>query len=88
MLGHVYEQQGRFSDAIASLQKARQIEDQISVPLLMTLTPFPVLVNYIGFLLNFFAVVAVTSLLIFRRGQHWEKLRAVSFGAAALASTL
>ena len=30
---------------------------------LMTLTPFPVLVNYIGFLLNFFAVVAVTSLL-------------------------
>jgi basic amino acid/polyamine antiporter, APA family len=46
---------------------------------LMTLTPFPVLVNYIGFLLNFFAVVAVTSLLIFRRGQHWEKLRVVSF---------
>jgi APA family basic amino acid/polyamine antiporter len=46
---------------------------------LMTLTPFPVLINYIGFLLNFFAVVAVTSLLIFRRGQHWEKLRVVSF---------
>ena len=46
---------------------------------LMTLTPFPVLVNYIGFLLNFFAVVAVISLLVFRRRQHWERLRVVSF---------
>jgi hypothetical protein len=35
--------------------------------MLMTLTPFPQLVVYIGFTLNFFAVMSVASLLIFRR---------------------
>jgi basic amino acid/polyamine antiporter, APA family len=45
----------------------------------MTLTPFPVLVTYIGFLLNFFTVLAVLSLFIFRRRPTWRKLRAVSF---------
>ena len=45
----------------------------------MTFTPFPVLVTYIGFLLNFFAVLAVVSLLIFRPRPDWQKLRVVSF---------
>ena len=35
--------------------------------MVMTLTPFPQLVIYIGFTLNFFAVMSVASLLIFRR---------------------
>ena len=46
---------------------------------LMTLTPFPQLVVYIGFTLNFFAVMSVASLLIFRRRAGWQKLRVVSF---------
>jgi APA family basic amino acid/polyamine antiporter len=45
----------------------------------MTFTPFPVLVTYIGFLLNFFAVMAVISLLVFRQRPDWRKLRVVSF---------
>jgi tetratricopeptide (TPR) repeat protein len=32
-LGQAYQQVGRFADAIAVLQKAREIEDQIAVPL-------------------------------------------------------
>jgi APA family basic amino acid/polyamine antiporter len=48
--------------------------------MLMTLTPFPQLVLYIGFTLNFFAVMSVASLLIFRRRPGWQKLRVVSFG--------
>ena len=47
--------------------------------MLMTLTPFPQLVVYIGFTLNFFAVMSVASLLIFRRRPGWQKLRIVSF---------
>jgi APA family basic amino acid/polyamine antiporter len=47
--------------------------------MLMTLTPFPQLVIYIGFTLNFFAVMSVASLLIFRRRPGWQKLRVVSF---------
>jgi APA family basic amino acid/polyamine antiporter len=47
--------------------------------MLMTLTPFPQLVVYIGFTLNFFAVMSVASLLIFRRRPGWQKLRVVSF---------
>ncbi len=46
---------------------------------LMTLTPFPQLVIYIGFMLNFFAVLSVSSLFIFRRREEWQKLRVVSF---------
>ncbi|MEN6605744.1 MAG: amino acid permease, partial [Bryobacteraceae bacterium] len=41
--------------------------------LLMTLTPFPALVVYIGFLLNFFAVMSVSSLFIFRRRPGWQR---------------
>ena len=46
---------------------------------LMTLTPFPQLVIYIGFTLNFFAVMSVSSLFLFRRRPDWQKLRVVSF---------
>jgi basic amino acid/polyamine antiporter, APA family len=47
--------------------------------MLMTLTPFPQLVIYIGFSLTFFTVMSVASVLIFRRRPGWQKLRAVSF---------
>jgi APA family basic amino acid/polyamine antiporter len=45
----------------------------------MTLTPFPQLVIYIGFLLNFFAVMSVLALILLRRQPGWRKLRVVSF---------
>ncbi len=47
--------------------------------MLMTLTAFPQLVLYIGFSLNFFAVLSVASLFVFRRRPGWRKLRVVSF---------
>jgi APA family basic amino acid/polyamine antiporter len=47
--------------------------------MLMTMTPFPQLVNYIGFTLNFFAVMSVAALVLFRRREGWRKLRVVSF---------
>ncbi len=47
--------------------------------MLMTMTPFPQLVVYIGFTLNFFAVMSVIALLLFRRRAGWQKLRVVSF---------
>jgi len=47
--------------------------------MVMTLTPFPQLVKYIGFTLNIFAVMSVASLMIFRRREGWRKLRVVSF---------
>jgi APA family basic amino acid/polyamine antiporter len=47
---------------------------------LMTLTPFPDLVVYIGFSLTSFAVLSVASLFFFRRRPNWQKLRIVSFG--------
>jgi APA family basic amino acid/polyamine antiporter len=47
--------------------------------MIMTLTPFPQLVIYIGFLLNFFAVMSVASLIHLRRQPGWRKLRVVSF---------
>lgn len=46
---------------------------------LMTLTPFPDLLLYIGFTLNFFAGAAVLSLFWFRRREGWKKLGVVSF---------
>jgi APA family basic amino acid/polyamine antiporter len=45
----------------------------------LTITPFPQLVVYIGFLLNIFAVLSVASLMHFRRQPGWRKLRVVSF---------
>ena len=47
--------------------------------MLMTLTPFPQLVVYVGFMLNFFAVMSVVALCLLRRRSGWRKLRVVSF---------
>lgn len=47
--------------------------------MLLTATPFPQLFFYIGFTLNFFAVMSVLSLFRFRRRPGWQKLRVVSF---------
>jgi APA family basic amino acid/polyamine antiporter len=47
--------------------------------ILMTVVPFLSLLLYIGLLLNFFAVLSVGSLFIFRRRPGWRKLGAVSF---------
>lgn len=48
--------------------------------ILMTATPFPDLVTYIGMSLTLFTVLSVASLLIFRRRQPgWQRLRAVDF---------
>jgi len=48
--------------------------------MLMTLTPFPQLVVYIGMTLNFFTVMSVISMFLFRRRRPgWQKLRIVSF---------
>jgi APA family basic amino acid/polyamine antiporter len=46
---------------------------------LMTMTSFPQLVLYIGFTLNFFAVMSVVALMTFRKRPGWQKLAAVSF---------
>jgi basic amino acid/polyamine antiporter, APA family len=48
--------------------------------MLLTLTPFPDLVSYIGFSLTLFTVLSVASLFIFRRrNPAWQRLRAVEF---------
>ncbi len=48
--------------------------------MLMTLTPFPQLVVYIGITLNFFTVMSVIAMFLFRRRRPgWQKLRIVSF---------
>jgi APA family basic amino acid/polyamine antiporter len=47
--------------------------------ILMTVSPFVNLLLYIGLLLNFFAVMSVGSLFIFRRRPGWQKLGVVSF---------
>ncbi len=47
--------------------------------MVMTLTPFRDLIMYIGFTLNFFAVMSVASLLLFRRQPGWQKVGVVSF---------
>ncbi len=47
--------------------------------MLMTVTPFPSLMIYIGFTLTFCAVLSVASLFMFRRRPDWQKVRVVSF---------
>lgn len=47
--------------------------------MLMTLSPFVDLLLYIGFLLNFFALMSVASIFLFRRRPGWHKLAVVSF---------
>jgi APA family basic amino acid/polyamine antiporter len=49
------------------------------VAVLMTLTPFPSLLTFIGLTLNFFTAMSVASLFLFRRRPEWKKLGAVSF---------
>jgi APA family basic amino acid/polyamine antiporter len=52
--------------------------------MLMTLTPFPQLVLYIGFSLTFFTVLAVGSVFIFRRRTGWQQLGALNFAWPAI----
>jgi APA family basic amino acid/polyamine antiporter len=48
--------------------------------ILMTATPFPDLLNYIGMSLTLFTVLSVASLFVFRSKQPgWQRLRAVDF---------
>ena len=48
--------------------------------MLMTLTPFPDLVIYIGMSLTLFTVLSVGSLFVFRRSRPgWQRLRALDF---------
>ena len=48
--------------------------------MLMTMTPFPELVVYIGMSLTLFTVLSVGALLVFRRTRAgWQRLRAVDF---------
>jgi basic amino acid/polyamine antiporter, APA family len=47
--------------------------------MLLSMTPFLQLVTYIGFMLNFFAVLSVGSLFLLRRRPGWRKLGVVSF---------
>jgi len=47
--------------------------------MLMTFTPFLNLMFYVGFLLNFSAVMSVVSLMVFRRRKEWKQLPVVSF---------
>lgn len=46
---------------------------------LMTLTPFPQLVLYIGVILNFFAAMSVASLFRLRNQRNWQRLPVVDF---------
>jgi basic amino acid/polyamine antiporter, APA family len=46
---------------------------------LMTMVNFGSLILYIGYLLNFFAVLAVLSLFRFRGREGWRKMSVVSF---------
>lgn len=55
------------------------ILSQGACAILLTLTPFPALVVYIGFTLNFFAVLSVSSLFLFRRRPGWQTLPQVNF---------
>jgi APA family basic amino acid/polyamine antiporter len=47
--------------------------------MVMALAPFRELISYIGILLNFFAVMSVASIFLFRRRPGWQKLRVVGF---------
>ncbi len=47
--------------------------------ILMTLTPFPQLIMYVGISLTCFSALSVASVFVFRKRPHWQKLKAVSF---------
>lgn len=50
---------------------------QAACAMLLALTPFPALIVYIGFTLNVFAVMSVSSLFVFRRRPGWRTVRLV-----------
>jgi APA family basic amino acid/polyamine antiporter len=52
--------------------------------ILMTFIEFGLLIVYIGFILNFFAVLAVGSLFRFRGREGWQKMPVVSFAWPAV----
>ena len=52
---------------------------QCGFALLVTLTPLPSLMLFIGFTLNIFTVITVASLFFFRSKPNWQKLPVVSF---------
>jgi APA family basic amino acid/polyamine antiporter len=75
---------GAFPSVAANLHHkwhtpAAAIIAQSICAMLMTMTPFPQLVIYIGFTLTIFTVMSVSSVLLFRKREGWHKLRAVSF---------
>lgn len=47
--------------------------------ILLTLTPFPALIIYIGFSLTFFTVMAVASVFVFRKRPDWQRLPSLNF---------
>jgi basic amino acid/polyamine antiporter, APA family len=49
------------------------------VSMLITVTPLPNLMLFIGFTLNIFTVITVASLFVFRKRPGWERLRVVDF---------
>ena len=55
------------------------ILSQGACAMIMTLTPFPELVIYIGMSLTLFTVLSVASLFVFRRRPGWQRLRALEF---------
>jgi APA family basic amino acid/polyamine antiporter len=56
------------------------IVSQGACAILLTTTPFPDLVTYIGMSLTLFTVLSVASVFVFRRRQPgWQKLRALDF---------
>src|SRR5260370_40453955 len=58
---------------------ATSIRMQALCSILMTLTPFPSLIVYIGFSLPFFTLMAVGSVFVFRRRPEWQRLPALNF---------
>ena len=79
---------GAFFAMAARVDKSRHtptaaILCQGACAMLMTLTPFPQLVLYIGFALNFMAVMSVASLFVFRRRPAWQRLRRRQLSLAA-----
>lgn len=76
---------GQFPSAAAKVHArwrtpVNSIVAQAFCTMLLVLMPFPALVIYIGFTLNVFATLAVSSLFLFRRRPGWRRLPIVSVG--------
>ena len=68
---------GELSPRTRTPLKAIVVQGIVSI--LITATPLPDLMLFIGFTLNIFTVITVASLFIFRKRPNWEKLPVVSF---------